>query len=413
MLRNKRDGLRVLLLTVLTALVALSSPLSAQASPPGGGSSKVKFGGLDLRKTEVSGKGLVAALDGGRTAELTLDAGLNAHLEKLLRQNNVPRAGVVALEPSTGRVLAYVSRDDGTFGSVDVARDASAPAASVFKLVSASALVDAGVGPEREVCYHGGLHGLTKADIEDSPRDHRCDPLKDAVARSLNAVFAKLSLKHLSEAALDARARAFGFGGKIPFDLPVAMSALDVPTKADDRLEFGRMSAGFFHTTMSPVHGAALAAAIANQGRMMRPYAVERVLTKAGEITHQARPEVLREVLSPKTARSVGKMMEGTVSSGTARSAFMDARGWPFLPDIRVAGKTGTLSDNKPYKGYTWWVGFAPADKPEIAVAALVVNTPLWRVKASEVAREALRYYLVEKPKRERKAKVAAPAATK
>jgi cell division protein FtsI/penicillin-binding protein 2 len=94
-------------------------------------------------------------------------------------------------------------------------------------------------------------------------------------------------------------------------------------------------------------------------------------------------------------------MMENTVSRGTARRTFHDQHGRPFLPDIRVAGKTGTLSSERPYRGYTWWVGFAPADAPTIAVAALAVNTPLWRIKAAYIAREALRYYLVERPAEE------------
>jgi cell division protein FtsI/penicillin-binding protein 2 len=76
------------------------------------------------------------------------------------------------------------------------------------------------------------------------------------------------------------------------------------------------------------------------------------------------------------------------------------------LPGIAVAGKTGSLSDERPYRAYSWWVGFAPENAPEIALAALVVNTPKWRIKSSFVAREALRYYLVE-----RKAKAAAATA--
>jgi cell division protein FtsI/penicillin-binding protein 2 len=103
-------------------------------------------------------------------------------------------------------------------------------------------------------------------------------------------------------------------------------------------------------------------------------------------------------------------MMERTVTDGTARRSFHDARGNAFLPGIRVAGKTGTLSGSDPYRGYTWWVGFAPADRPTIAVAALVVNTPRWRIKASYLARETLRYYLVERPALEA-AQAAAAAA--
>jgi penicillin-binding protein A len=69
-----------------------------------------------------------------------------------------------------------------------------------------------------------------------------------------------------------------------------------------------------------------------------------------------------------------------------------------MLNDIAVAGKTGSLSANDPYRAYSWWVGFAPADKPRIALAALVVNTELWRIKSSFVARELLREYLLSKP---------------
>ena len=96
-----------------------------------------------------------------------------------------------------------------------------------------------------------------------------------------------------------------------------------------------------------------------------------------------------------RTARTVGEMMERTITHGTGRRSFFDPQGLPFLPGIRVAGKTGTLSAERPYRGYTWFVGFAPADAPTIAVAALVVNTPRWRIKAAYVGREALRQYLV------------------
>ena len=92
------------------------------------------------------------------------------------------------------------------------------------------------------------------------------------------------------------------------------------------------------------------------------------------------------------------KVPNVTVTEGTAHSAFYDPKGRPYLPGISVAGKTGSLSSERPYRSYSWWVGFAPEQAPEIALAALVVNTPKWRIKGSFVAREALREYLVERP---------------
>jgi len=75
---------------------------------------------------------------------------------------------------------------------------------------------------------------------------------------------------------------------------------------------------------------------------------------------------------------------------------FHDAKGDAYLPGIAVAGKTGTLSDNEANRHYTWFVGFAPADQPEIAVAALVVNNPTWHIKAPLLARNMLRAYFAK-----------------
>jgi len=147
---------------------------------------------------------------------------------------------------------------------------------------------------------------------------------------------------------------------------------------------------------MSPIHAALIASTIANDGRMPRAAIVDRVEAASGEVLMRHEPSIFREVIPRSTARAVNQMMQLTVTEGTARRTFVDPQGRPFLPGIAIAGKTGTLSAERPYRGYTWWVGFAPAERPTIAVAAVVVNTPLWRIKASHVAREALRWYLVE-----------------
>jgi cell division protein FtsI/penicillin-binding protein 2 len=149
---------------------------------------------------------------------------------------------------------------------------------------------------------------------------------------------------------------------------------------------------------MSPLHAALIAATIANDGEMPRATLVDRVLDAQGAVLARATPEAFRRVISAATAQQVNSMMQNTVARGTARRTFHDPAGVPFVPGITIAGKTGTLSGENPYRGYTWWVGFAPAEHPTIAVASLVVNTPTWRIKASFVAREALRYHFVQGP---------------
>jgi cell division protein FtsI/penicillin-binding protein 2 len=353
--------------------------------------------GFDPRRHELEGGVHVAALEGGRRAVLTLDAGLQAHLEGELERYDVPRAAVVAVDPSSGRVLAYVSHASGEDDPGDLVRDASAPAASVFKVVTSAALLDTGVRPSTRVCYGGGASRLVAADLrDDARRDTRCATLADAVGRSINAIIAKLADRHLEPSVLTRYASAFGFGHALPFDVPTEASAMDIPT---DPLEFARTAAGFWHTHLSPLHGVLLAATVAHGGVMPRISMIDRIEDANGRVLSRHHAEDFRPVIPRATARSLTEMMELTVSRGTAHGAFFDQAGNAFLPGIAVAGKTGTLTAESPYRGYTWWVGFAPAERPTIAVAALVVNSPRWRIKASYVAREALRYYLVERPR--------------
>ena len=355
--------------------------------------------GLNPRRYRVTDGTASAALEGGLTAELSLDIDLQEHAAGVLEQYGVPFGSLVALDPSSGRVLAYVSHSTANPGAPDLALDPTPPAASVFKVISASALIDAGVNPDAQVCYHGGARRLRATDLVDSERDRRCDTLSGAVGSSINAIIAKLAVRHLDQPTLERYASAFGFGHAIPFDVPTRASRSEVPNHQTDRLEFARTSAGFWHMHLSPLHGAVIAGTLANGGLMMRPTLVDRVVAEDGAVMLETRPESIRQAVSRRTARRVGRMMERTCRDGTARSAFFDPQGRPFLPGIRVAGKTGTLAGTDPYRGYTWWVGFAPADAPVVAVAALIVNTPRWRIKASYLAREALRHFLVERPR--------------
>src|SRR5690606_8430389 len=101
--------------------------------------------------------------------------------------------------------------------------------------------------------------------------------------------FAKLAVRHLDAPTLERYASAFGFGHALPFDVPTRVSSSEVP---GERLELARTAAGLWHMHMSPLHGALIAATIANQGRMPRPTLVDRVLDARGHVAYRARPEV-------------------------------------------------------------------------------------------------------------------------
>lgn len=374
----------------------------AESSSSGGVANRGRVGdmhaplqGFSPLSHVVRGGHHVARLSGGRRVELTLDADLQAHVENILARYEVPEGALFAVEPSTGRVLAYVSHHQtGSHGGKDLVLDASPPAASVFKLVTAAALLDTGVGPSRKTCYSGGSSGIEQHHLSNAALPgQRCTSFADALGLSANAVFAKLAVRHLQPKTLERYANAFGFGHALPFDVPTTRSRFDIP---DERLEFARTAAGFWHSRLSPFHGALLAATVANLGMMPKVSMVDRVVGPSGQALQRFAPEGFRQVIPAATARRLTQMMTTTVESGTARGAFFDERGNAFLPGIEVAAKTGSLSDAQPYRAYSWWVGFAPADNPKIALAALVVNSPKWRIKSSYLAREALRKYLIE-----------------
>ena len=350
--------------------------------------------GLNPLKLEFQDRRVLSPLDGTRSAELTLDPELQRTVLGVMRRNQIPETGAVLMDVKTGELLVYASRvNEGEPFDVNVR--AEAPAASVFKLVTGAALIEAGLTSQTEQCYRGGRNSIGLRELSADPKlDRSCANLAMAMGKSINVIFARLAQRHLTPERLTAMAASLGFGTALPFDVPTEAASVDIPS---DPLEFARSAAGFWHTTLSPLAGASLAQTIANDGVTLQPRLVRAVLVDGEpEWRVEREPRVLRRALSPSTAHELGKMMQHTVSSGSGFRAFHDARGQAYLPRITVAGKTGTLTRKEGERYYTWFVGYAPADNPEVAVATLVVNTPIWRIKAAELARDVLRAYFAK-----------------
>lgn len=350
--------------------------------------------GIDLTRIRLTDKGATAPAAKGRVAHLSLDPDLQRAALRLLKKYKIPDSAIVLLDVKTGRVLVWASQSEGR-AARDLCVEAKAPAASIFKVVTGSALVEeAGLGPQSKQCYSGGQSRLEARDLVDNPqRDKWCATLAEAMGRSLNAVFARLAIKHLSPDSVASTAKTYGFGEAIPFDVPVAKSQAKLP---EDHLNFGRTAAGFWNTTLSPLAGATMMMTIANDGEMLRPVIVESVTERGVTIYEAPKRRVVRKVSRPETAQALTTMLEATVSGGTSHRAFRDNRGRPFLPNIRVAGKTGTLTDHREQWLYTWFTGFAPSRKPEVAIAVLAANRPVWHAKANVVARDMLRAYFAK-----------------
>ncbi len=356
--------------------------------------------GLDLAHMSTDGDSLTARADAG-TAHLTLDPELQRTALQIMGAHHVPEAAAVLIDVATGRLLVYASHIEGASGPArDLCVEATAPSASVFKIITAAALVEeAHLGPDTRQCYSGGEQRITAADLVDNPaRDKSCVTLAGAIGHSVNTVIARLATAHLSPPQLEAMARRFGYGQAIPFDVPVQPSAVHVPLEP---LEFARTAAGFWNTTLSPLEAAAISAIVARGGEAVQPRLVDRLAAADGAAVWSApEPPASHRAIARETAEEVATMMEHTVSEGTSFKAFHDGRGRAFLPGIGVAGKTGTLTDGGAQRYYTWFTGFAPSrpqpDERQVAVAVLVVNGPTWHVKANVVARDVLRAYFAQ-----------------
>jgi len=374
--------------TAPTVLAQALSQRPAVVAPPAAPQPIVgPVEGLEPRRMRFhAGLGhFVSGLPQGRRAVLTLEPAWQRGTVALMARHEIPRASVVVLDTDTGRVRVYASH--GGDGG-DLARNVEPPAASVFKIVTASALLQHGLGERETTCWSGGFHGLTMRElIADPRRDRECSTIGEAFARSINTVFARRALEFLRPDTVAQSARAWGFGEEVPFDVRVAPSGYNIPSET---LPFARTAAGFWNSHLSPLHGALLAQGIALNGQMLRPWIVERVEAAGGQTLQVGGMRPWRRSVPPEVAQALGRAMLRTVHDGTARTSFHDPSGRAYLPDVVVGGKTGTLTGRDPNSAYTWFVGNAEGAGRRLSIAVMVANGPLWRVRALTLARQVL-----------------------
>ncbi|MDY7230767.1 penicillin-binding transpeptidase domain-containing protein [Hyalangium rubrum] len=341
---------------------------------------------LAQARVNKQGRLVVSSKQGEQT--LTVDPLLQGQLTRIMQDYQVPYGAAVVIEPSSGRVLALAEHSQAQPGMRGLTTRAVFPAASIFKIVTGGALLEAGVSPDEEACFHGGKRRLTERLLEDSERDGDCYSLSSAMGKSANVVFAKLTQKYLSADALRRMAARMRFNRPIPFPIPTDISLASIP---EESFELANTGAGFGDVFLSPLHGAALAAASAT-GVWRDPVLFEP--SPVAEFTPEVTPPAPEQVLSPEVKRAMANMLEETVTRGTARRIFRERA---FRVEGAV-GKTGTLADKNPFRDYSWFVGYAPKDNPRVAVAALIVNDPLWRIRATWLGREAMRLALERVP---------------
>jgi len=223
---------------VLRDVQAPLAKIAAKAGAPIEPIPSPSFEGLDLTDVTVLPRRVTTPLAGGRTVELSLDPDLQRSASAIMDRYRIPETGAVLMDVKTGKLLVYASHvNEGK--PFDVNARATAPAASVFKVVTSAALIEtAGLNGTTEQCYRGGKSLILAEELVDDPkRDKWCATMGMALGRSINVVFARLAQKHLKPAELQAMAGALGFGSPLPFVVPNDPPKIEIPDEDTEKIK--------------------------------------------------------------------------------------------------------------------------------------------------------------------------------
>ena len=338
----------------------------------------------------------------GDTVVTTLDLNLQQTAYNALGDY---RGTVIAMEPSTGKILAMVSKPDynpneiavnwkdisQNGGSVLVNRATQGmyPPGSIFKIVTLLEYMREGndledwtyecIGSYTEDgvtinCYHGNSHGTVD--------------LKTAFAKSCNGAFAKMGLE-IDEIEFMHTCNRLLFNTDLPLDSTSKQSSVIL----DENSETGTImqtAIGQATTEVTPMHMALLTAAIANGGNLMEPYLIDSIENYTGERVKKYMPSSYGKVMSVEEAEILKEYMTETVLSGTGKKLQSEA--------YTAAGKTGTAEySNDKSKSHAWFVGFSNVEDPDLVVCVLVEGAGAGSEYAVPIAKQIFDAYYVNK----------------
>ena len=329
---------------------------------------------IEMLSNDISGDKAM-----GNTVVTTLVPGLQQVANEALGNN---KGAVVAMEPSTGKILAMVSKPDYnpnaateeyeewlTYDTADSvllnrATQGLYPPGSTFKIITAleyireypdytsysyqcggSAYVEGGT---KIPCFNNTVHGQ--------------ETLKDAFANSCNSAFSTMGLS-LNKAAFRNLCNTFMFNSNLPIGIEYSSSSFTLGENSGIS-EVQETSIGQGKTMVSPIHNLMIAATVANNGVMMSPYLVDRIQSESGSIVKLNEPSVAADVMTAGEASVLKQYMRAVVTNGT---------GYSFkYASYDAAGKTGSAQYDDSDKYHSWFVGFAPVDNPEIAICVIL-----------------------------------------
>lgn len=375
------------------------------------GTSEINQSGVELSENfymlQSNGNPLLNAIrdirgqkNQGDTVVTTLDASLQQAAYDALGYND---GAVIAIEPSTGKILAMVSKPDydpntlvsdyesivseeGNESLLNKTTHGLFVPGSIFKTLTSLAYIRSGENIDN---YHYECYGQIDLGESESitcfdSTVHGSEDFWDSFANSCNASFGNIGLR-LGWKSLKETCESLFFNNELPTDIPHINSRFNLDEDASD-WEIAATAIGQGKTQVTPLQMAMIASAIANGGNLMKPYIVDSIQTAdSGSRVKKYMPELYGQVLTTQEANVLGSLMESVTSYGTATAL----SGYGYT----VAGKTGTAEVSG--KGdNSWFIGYAPAEQPQIAICVLVENDEGYYQSALPIANALLQNYL-------------------
>jgi peptidoglycan glycosyltransferase len=326
----------------------------------------------------------------GGDVQLTIDS----KVQKAAADSLGNRVGsVVALDPATGAILGMysspsfdpngVSSNDGATASAaadalgkdpkkpnlnHVTGETYAPG-SIFKVITAAAALDSGKFNESDPTpadpnvqtFPGSQYSLRNENQATCPGTD----LKTALQNSCNTVFGYVGVQLGTSLIADTAAK-FGLNdSKLTVPLNVAQSVFPTAEIGTSTTYLAQSAIGQFNTRITPLQAVMIAAAVANNGTIMKPYLVQKEVSPRGSTTSTAKPQVLSQAMTPQTAQILDDMMVNVVQNGTGTKAQISG-------GVHVGGKTGTAQRGQNLNPLAWFISYASFNGKSVAVAVLV-----------------------------------------
>jgi peptidoglycan glycosyltransferase len=265
---------------------------------------------------------------------------------------------MVVMKPYSGKIIALTGFDFLNPGSNPCFKG-DFPAASIFKIITASAAIEKlGFTPHTPLYFNGSKYTLYKNQLKDTKNKYTNKiSFANAFSESVNPVFGKIGRNRLGSTILKEYVQKFDFNKEIDSEIVFEPSILEIN---ENPYKWAEIGCGFNNTTtISPIFGAMISGTIINDGKRMIPSIIEKIVDSKNDIIYDKKNELTGNVVSKETASIVQTLMQTTIETGTARKAFRGHNKDKILSKLVIGGKTGSIYNKKHTIKYDWFTGFA------------------------------------------------------